>query len=263
MEAIKLQNLFVRAVWETDSNSIEELSKYIKAPQNLTLAECLAIYRNNVIGNLSRTLMSIYPVCCQLVGENFFEATALKFINRFPCLSPDLGDYGEEFPDFLVNFEPVKNLPYLPDVARLEWHWHRVFCGEDTRGLDFQALGEIPQEKWGELIFYLPKNSVFLESVYPIHRIWQVNQSDYEGDEIVSLDEGGIKIFLWRQGYDMRIDLPNDEEWELLRAFQGNYSFEVICESFAGAESKVDVSFLLPLFVQRGWIADFYLDNIK
>ncbi|MBC6475268.1 MAG: putative DNA-binding domain-containing protein [Hormoscilla sp. GM102CHS1] len=254
MDAIGLQNLFYRAVYERDSASIEELSKHIKAPQNLTAEESLAVYRGNVIGNMSKTLISTYPVCCQLVGEKFFEATAVKYIDRFPCLSPDLGDYREQFPDFLANFEPVANLPYLPDVARLEWHWHRVFCGEDTRGLDFQRLGEVPQEKWGELIFYLPKNAVLFESAYPIHRIWQVNQSDYQGDEVVSLESGGIKIFLWRKGYDMRIDLPNEQEWELLKAFQGNYAFEVVCEKLA---SLVDVGSLLPLFVQRGWIADF------
>ena len=259
MENITLQNLFLQAVWKKDSISIEELSKHIKAPNNLTPAEALAIYRGNIVGNLSNTLTSIYPVLCQLVGEKFFEATALKFINQFPCLSPDLGDYGEQFADFLVDFKPVKHLPYLPDIARLEWYWHRVFCGEDTKGLDFQALGEVPQEKWGELILYLPKNSVLLESIYPIHRIWQVNQSDYQGDEMVSLDEGGVKIFLWRQGYDMRIDLPNNEEWELLNIFQENYPFEIVCEKVADIEPKVDVGSLLPLFVQRGWISDFCL----
>ncbi|MBC6481109.1 MAG: putative DNA-binding domain-containing protein [Hormoscilla sp. GM7CHS1pb] len=256
MDAIGLQNLFYRAVYERDSASIEELSKHIKAPQNLTAAESIAVYRGNAIGNLSKTLMSTYPVCCQLVGEKFFEATAVKYIDRFPCLSPDLGDYGEQFPDFLANFEPVADLPYLPDVARLEWHWHRVFCGEDTRELDFQRLGEVPQEKWGELIFYLPKNGVLIESDYPIHRIWEVNQSDYQGDEVVNLESGGIKIFLWRKDYDMRIDLPNDREWELLKAFQTHYAFEVVCEKLAGI---VDVGSLLPLFVQRGWIDDFRL----
>ncbi|MEB3340826.1 DNA-binding domain-containing protein [Okeania sp.] len=262
MEAITLQNLFLQAVLEKDSFSIEKLSQHIKAPNNLTPAESLAIYHNNVVGNLSNTLVSIYPVCCQLLGEKFFNATGLKFIEKFPCLSPDLGDYGEEFADFLANFEPVKDLPYLSDVARLEWHWHRIFAGENTNGLDFQTLGEIPQEKWGELIFYLPKNSVLLESIYPIHRIWQVNQSDYQGDEVVSLDEGGVKIFLWRQGYDMRIDLPKDDEWELLTVFQGNYPVEIICEKLVDVESEVDVGLLLPLFVQRGWITNFSIVGV-
>ena len=260
MKAIALQNLFYRAVWEKDSASIAELSKHIKAARNLTPAEGLAVYRGNVVGNLTSALMSTYPVCCQLVGEKFFEATAAKFISQFPCLSPDLGDYGEQLPEFLADFEPAASLPYLPDVARLEWFWHRVFSGEDTRALDLQKLAEVPEERWGELIFYLPKNSVLLESAYPIHRIWQVNQEDYEGDRTVSLDEGGVKIFLWRQGYDMRIDLPREPEWELLKAFQSHDIFEAICDRLA---DKVDVTALFPVFVQRGWIANFSMGNLS
>ncbi|NET60482.1 MAG: DUF2063 domain-containing protein [Symploca sp. SIO2E6] len=254
MDVIALQNLFYRAVWEKDSASSEELSKHIKAAQDLTPAEGIAIYRNNVVGNLTTTLKSIYPVCCQLVGEKFFQATAVKFISQYPCISPDLGDYGEQLPDFLADFEPVANLPYLPDVARLEWFWHRVFIGEDTTSLDVQKLAAVPQERWGELIFHLPKNSFMLESAYPIHRIWQVNQADYQGELTVSLDEGGSNIFLWRQDYDMRLDLPGTLEWELLKAFQGNYPLEAICEQLA---DEVDVGSWLPVFVQRGWISDF------
>ena len=256
MEAIALQNLFYQAIYERDPASIEKLSQHIKPPKNLTPVESLAVYRGNVIGTLSQTLMSTYSVCTELVGEKFFEAMAVKFIDRFPCFSPNLGDYGPEFPDFLATFDPVAHLPYLPDVARLEWHWSRVFGGEDTKPLDFQRLGEIPQEKWGELILYLPKNSVLLESAYPIHRIWQVNQPDYHGDDLVSLEEGGIKIFLWRKDYDMHMDLPTEQEWELLKAFQGKERFELVCEKLA---DRLDVGSLLPLFVQRGWIADFSL----
>ncbi|MGK7876052.1 MAG: putative DNA-binding domain-containing protein [Xenococcaceae cyanobacterium] len=261
MELIELQRLFYDALFEKNAVSTQKLSQHIKAAKELTPIQGLAVYRGSVAGKLSRTLRSIYPVCCRLVGEKFFDATAVTYIRRFPSLSPDLGDYGEQFPDFLANFEPVAKLPYLPDVARLEWHWHRVFNGKDVTGLDLQALSEVPQEKWGELIFHLPKNSVLLESPYPIHRIWQVNQSDYEGQDQVSLNEGGIKIFLWRQGYDMRIDLPTDAEWQLLKAFQAENLFEIVCEDLAADEPAIDVASLLPLFVQRGWVAGFSLTH--
>ena len=257
MEIVELQRLFYDAIFSTDITQKQEACKHIKAAKYLKEIECLAIYRGSIVGKLSRSLTSTYPVCCRLVGDEFFEATAVTYIRRFPSLSPDLGDYGEQFPDFLANFEPVATLPYLPDVARLEWYWHRVFKGEDTTGLDLQKLSEIPQDKWGELIFHLPKNSFLLESPYPIHRIWEVNQPDYQGNEEVNLDEGAIKIFLWRQDYDMRIDLPNDAEWQLLKAFQGKNTFEIICENLVTNEPTIHVSSLLPLFVQRGWITDF------
>jgi len=262
MKLKELQKLFYSAITTQDSHSIEELSKTIKTAKNLTLEESLGVYRGSVVGNLMETLSSIYPVCSRLVGEKFFDATAVSYINKFPSLSPDLGDYGAELPTFLETFPPVASLPYFPDVARLEWYYHRVFSGEDGTELDIAALGAVPEERWSELIFYLPENSFLLESNYPVHRIWQVNQEDYEGDEIVDLDEGGVKIFIWRQKYDMRLDLPNDEEWLLLKAFANQDSFGSICEGLAGGESPVDVATLLPVFVQRGWIAGFSIGSI-
>lgn len=257
MELLELQSLLYEALTNKDVGAINRLKPHLKGPKNLSQESVLGIYRGSVLGKLSRTLESIYPVCRRLVGDKFFAATATRYIRSYPSQSPDLGDYGEPFSLFLSSFEPAAALPYLPDVARLEWYWHRVFNDEDEPGLDLQALSAIPQEQWGELIFHLPRNGVFIESPYPIHRIWEVNQPDYEGEGQVSLDAGGVKIFLWRQGYDMRLELPNEDQWQLLRAFQLKLPFVVACERLSG----IDVAALLPQFVQQGWIAGFSLDE--
>jgi hypothetical protein len=257
MELAALQQLFYDAIFEKSDTHSEKLCQHITTTSNLTEAEGIAIYRDSIVSKLSSTLQAIYPVCYRLVGKIFFEATARTYVHRYPATSPDLGDYGEDFPEFLADFKPAASLSYLPDVARLEWHWHRIFNGENTTVLDFKALANIPQTKWDALVFHLPKTSVLLESIYPIHRIWQTNQPDYEGDESVNLDEGGVKIFLWRQNHEMRIDLPTLEEWQLLKAFQSQHSFALICEQLANSEPTFDVSALFTQFVQRGWIADF------
>ncbi len=250
MELRQLQQDFYQAIFEADTS--QALSQ-----QYLNLSENFTVYRNSILGILTRTLESIYPVCYRLVGDKFFTATARVYIDRYPSVSPDLGTYGHAFAEFLSQFEPAAQLPYLPDLARLEWHWHCVFHGEITNTLDYQALGKIPQEQWGEIIFDLPQNSILLSSIYPIHRIWQVNQPDYQTDELVNLDEGGSHIFLWRDNYDMRMDLPTPAEWQLLQAFQTKNQLEIICENLATVEPCIDVAALLPRFVQRGWIVDF------
>ncbi len=257
MELRELQQLFYTAVFDKNSSQIQHLTQVVKAAQDLTSEDGIAIYRGSIFGTLSQTLQSIYPVCYCLVGEKFFAATATVYLHHHPSQSPDLGDYGAEFPEFLSNFKPAAQLPYLPDLARLEWHWHRVFHGDKATEFDSEGLSKIPPEKWGELVLSLPQNSVLLESVYPIHRIWEVNQPNYEGDESISLDEGGSQIFLWRQEYDMRIDLPTPSEWQLLKAFKAQDKLETICENLAHQNPPIDVSSLLPLFVQRGWIVNF------
>ena len=257
MKLSELQSLFFETLWQADVADQQTLVQQVEAARELTPEEGLAIYRGSVVGKLNRSLRSIYPVCDRIVGEKFFDATAVEFIRRFPSISPDLGNYGAQFANFLANFEPAASLPYLPDVAHLEWHWHRIFNGEDTPPFDFQALGQIPPENWEALIFALPKNSALLQSSYPIHRIWQVNQPEYDGEATVNLDEGGIRIFLWRKDYDMRLDFPTIEEWLVLKAFQAGERFGAICEQLCDRNPAIDVAALLPIFVQRGWVAGF------
>ncbi len=261
MELIELQNLFEKAILDKDETSRQRLYQQIKAPSNLSNQDGLAIYNGSIFAQLIQTLKSIYPVCHSLVGDKFFEGCANIYAQNNPSTSPDLGDYGESFPQFLAEFKHAQSLPYLPDVAKLEWHWHRVYIGLDSKMLDIQALGKVPQENWGEIIFSIPENSILIESIYPIHRIWEISQPDYEGDEGVNLDEGGIKIFLWRQDYDMRMDFPSDEEWYFLQALSKKVDFGEVCFELERDYPSINVGGLLPIFVQRGWIESFTINE--
>ena len=87
-----------------------------------------AVYRNNVVVSLVDALADSHPVTQALVGEAFFRAMAGEFARRSPPRSPVLAWYGEGFADFVADFPPAAGLPYLADLARLEWlrveAWH-------------------------------------------------------------------------------------------------------------------------------------------
>lgn len=257
----ELQRLVRDAVFEdtADGPALTAASEHIKATENLPPAEHLRIYRSGILGTLARSLAELYPVCSRVLGDAFFEAMAGVYARRVPSRSPDLGEYGADFAEFVAGFEPAAALPYLPDVARLEWRWHRVFHGPESGRLDLDALARVPAERQGAIIFRLPAASALLASAYPVHRIWQVNQPDYEGDEHVDLDEGGVRLLIWRDGYTMRIDTLREGEWCALEATQGGDSFETVCARLENVEPRLDMAQLLPQLVQRGWIGSFSL----
>ena len=89
------------------------------------------VYRNNVVTSLVRSLEKTYPVVSRLVGAEFFQATARVYVESDPPKTPALIDYGAGFPRFLGNFEPVRGLPYLSDVAALEWLRTRSYHAAD------------------------------------------------------------------------------------------------------------------------------------
>src|SRR5215469_2380529 len=105
------------------------------------LAEArIAIYRNNVFASLTEVLRGTFPAICRLVDDRFFAYAAHEFIRRHPPQRPCLAEYGAEFADFLAGFPPCGELPYIADVARLEWLLGAATTAGDAPSLAPAAL---------------------------------------------------------------------------------------------------------------------------
>ena len=78
-----------------------------------------SIYRNTIAVSLIGAIEARYPVMRRIVGEEFFRGMARAFVARNKPETPVILHYGTAFPDFVASFEPVRDLAYLPDVARI------------------------------------------------------------------------------------------------------------------------------------------------
>ena len=78
----------------------------------LTAAERMSIYRNTARITLTEALRIAFPAVELLVGADFFEMAAARFIRDFPPLSGCLNDYGDAFPQFLAVMPETAALPY-------------------------------------------------------------------------------------------------------------------------------------------------------
>ena len=130
------------------------------------------VYRNNIAVSLIEALETAFPAVRKLVGEEFFKALAGAFIAEQPPRSPVLLLYGEGFADFLRGFPPVMELPYLPDVARLEWARLFAYHAADADSLGIDRLGALPEEKLGGLRFAFHPSLQLLRSRWPVVSLW-------------------------------------------------------------------------------------------
>lgn len=80
----------------------------------------LAVYRNTVLRGAVEALRANYPVVEQIIGGEMFESVAVDFAEACPPRTPVLAHYGREFADWLAHQPWTNDLPYLPDVARVE-----------------------------------------------------------------------------------------------------------------------------------------------
>jgi len=134
------------------------------------------IYRNNVAAGLVRALATRFPATERLVGGAFFAAMAEAFIRRHPPRSPLLMTYGEAFPVFLHGYAPAKDLPYLPDVARLEVARGQAYHAADADALPPAAFAAVSVEKIGDLRLRLHPSVIVLRSAHPVFAIWSAQQ---------------------------------------------------------------------------------------
>jgi len=250
------QLLFLEAIFSgAKSDATQALSRTITTAENMSAEEHIEIYRDGVLGGLTQALADTYPVCMALVGDQFFNAMSARFIQKSTSDSPDLSEFSPLFSQFIEDFDPAAELFYLPDVARLEWSWHQIFHERDNDKLDFKKLAEIGDQ---DVVFQLVDAGRLMHSLWPVHKIWQVNQPEYQGEEHVDLDEGETFLWIWRNGYEMRLDPVTENEWILLNALLEQKPFSQVCEKLAvDDEVNVDVVSLLPQFVERGWICGF------
>lgn len=138
------------------------------------------VYRNNVAIALTGALAARFPVCEQIVGAAFFTAMAHEFMRLHPPLSPLLLAYGDDFPAFVADFEPARELPYLPDVLMLEVARGRAYHAEDRAPLEASDLAAVAPERLGDVVLRPHPSLSVLRSAHPAVTIWAMNSGETE-----------------------------------------------------------------------------------
>jgi hypothetical protein len=200
---------FARAIVRAEAVSTEIHSAY----PNYSCDTAIEVYRNNYRGNLHDALAGAYPVIVQLVGDDFFRFLAKKYIECNQSTSASLHDYGAGMADFLAGFEPVWQLPYLPDMAKLEWACHVAYYAEDQLALSFESLAQIPAERYADLVLHTACQ--LIRSKFPVAAIWQAHQSAMSEDfHLDLLEQPGIFLVSRRDCFiEVSELIASDADW--------------------------------------------------
>lgn len=172
-------------------------------------ARRLAVYRNNVVCSLVDALADSFPVTLLVVGEDFFRAMAAAFVRRHPPNSCVLAHYGEGYARFIADFEPAAGLPYLPDLARLEWLRLQALHAADAAPVSQAELGAVLADptRLADLVLHWHPSMALLASGHAVVTLWAAHQS--EGDmpsvEIFHAEQAAVL----RAGWEVLL-LPMD-----------------------------------------------------
>ncbi len=170
-------------------------------PDRPGAAARLAIYRNHVRLSLTAALAATYQVVARLVGEAFFADVARAYIGGTPPLQPVLSEYGEGFAARLSADPRLQSMPWIADVAHLEWLLNVAFHCERHPPLCPADLAAIAPEAAAELRLSLQPGTAILRSPWPVDRIWLANQPPADGSG-VDIDAGAVDLLVMRRDSD-------------------------------------------------------------
>lgn len=226
----------------------------------LTAARRLEIYRHNVYSNLRGALKDIYPVILAVVGEAFFHHAADQFVMVHPSRSGDLNQFGGDWAAFLGTYPYAAELPYLPDVACLEWAWHEAFHAGDAPPFDPGRLVSLPPDAHGGLCFELHPTVRLVKSDFPIMRIWEVNQPAFTGEIEVDWNAPAELLLIHRDaadGVSVLIEYLSAAGDAFLRALAQQATLEAATTAALDIDAAFDLQAFLLESVQSGVIVDF------
>lgn len=214
----------------------------------------LRIYRHAVEGTLTAALRESYPAVLALVGEDFFDAMASRYRLQHPSVCGNLQRFGGELADFIAAMPEAQSLPYLADVARLEWRRQLAALAADAAPVDAARRVAAATVAPDRLRIGLHPSLQSLRSDYAVLTLWQWCQAP--SDAVPHVD-GGEHVLLWREGGEVAMAAVSPATFRCIEKLADGDSVASACLAAADVDDEFDLEPCLRDLLAQGLIVAF------
>lgn len=215
------------------------------------------VYAHHTRVSLCIAIENAYPTTSRLVGADFFAEMVRRFVISHPPTHGWLSAYGREFPEFVAQYPPAADLPYLPDLACIEWARVRAANAPYEPGLDLNFLMTFNPGDLENLRLKLHGAASLVCSRFPVFDIWQAHQHGTD-DQIppIELAKGSQDVLITRAGVmEVVVALLGPGDSAFLAALMQQLPFGAACQAAVSAEEEYDLGSRLGDLVSRKVLA--------
>ncbi|MGH8115649.1 MAG: HvfC/BufC family peptide modification chaperone, partial [Rhodanobacteraceae bacterium] len=213
----ELQHRFLAALYDDgESGPVEAIVGH-----GLDPSARLRIYRNSCNEIQTGALRATYPAVLALVGADFFEQTARAYRRAHPSASGNLQGFGADFAEHLAALPSLSELPYIPDVTRLEWRRQLAALAADAEPVPLDVVTQQLACTDGPLDVALHPSVQVLASRHKILTIWRYATTPTSDG--LQLNGTGEDVVLWREDGEVAMAAPDAASFACIEAiFGGN-----------------------------------------
>jgi hypothetical protein len=227
------------------------LAEWLRLPDGVEREERIAVYVNGYPARIHESLAETFPAVAHVVGPRAFDALVHRYVAAVALLSYNLNDAGAELPGFLKSDELAAGLPFLPDLAELEWRVAAAFHARDEQPLDPASLTGWSLEQWETARLRFQPSVALVRSEWPILDVWDHRETPVEEIDI-DLRERPQPALVFRSGFSVQCNELTADAAEILAALLDGRR---LGEVGAAAGEDTDVSALFASWMKSGLIA--------
>jgi hypothetical protein len=200
----------------------------------------LVAYRTNAAALAERALLAAYPVVAALISADSFAPMARQFWFQHPPECGDLACWGEALPGFLAGEPQLADVPYLADVARVEWALHRSAGAPDAPPFAPDSFILLTGHAPDRITLRLPPGMVVLHSGWPVVSLVNAHlQQEPAFDTVAGRVQAcaGETALVWRQGLRPCLATCSQAEAALVETLLAGQSLLVALEAVDAVET--------------------------
>lgn len=224
----------------------------------IPLEKRFEVYRGNLISSLTDVVTSTYELITALTGEDFASSMAREYILQNIPERANMNTYGGTYAEFIESFNPAQSLPYLPDIARLEWAMHLSYYGADEPDIDLTALSE--EDNFEILELVLKDHVHLLQSNYPLDQIRNACLDPNQAGTLSLEQEAPSHFLITRPKFVAELEPISKDVYDFLLLIQNKNSLGEIFETFSKKEPNrqpEDLQHILQDLLKKNIFTDY------
>ena len=202
-----------------------------KPCKNLSLQEAMEVYQIDYRSRLTQALGFKYEAVWSVLGDEDFFIWSEKFIDTYPSRREDLGRYGDEFPEFILNYPDFK---FIGHLARLERLFDHVFH------LASEKAGEINIENLENKHWEFVSTLRFFQSPFKVSPLWFYRSE--ENKPKFSLNQKEFLV-LYKTGDEVGVQELEEAPFEVLHHLYDGKTLSEILEKITITELQISSLF--------------------
>ena len=202
--------------------------EWLNAQRGTPASERLKVYAEGYLVRMREALEEVYEAVRFVVGEREFGALAQAYAAAHPSHDYSLSLVGRALPEFLAGAPVTRGLPFLPDLARLEWLICQAFHAFEQPPLDRAVLASVPTDQWERLQLGFQPSVGLAASAWPILDIWNARRGPRDTVDLTVADRPQ-RVLVFRRELSVQCEALDEPQFTLLAALLAGRALGEAC----------------------------------